>query len=201
MKRAIILSILLLMPAMTWAAEPEVGKRPAAPAQEPTVIDGVTYITGIAEVDEMKSDDPKRIPRYKAWFYLDKWGASLTRVDRGTWDGGSDDVELGVAYFKYPDITELYYGHDAIERAKQGLPTGLKKIRSPGRGMIFGGSSYVKLPSYMRSRNKVPMIIFFKKGGKPISLVVSGPPDEMKELYTILAKQAGLNVKPPQTYP
>lgn len=193
MKRMIILSIFLLMPAMTWATDP---------VSLPTKIDNLIYITGIAEVDAIKIKDPKRIPRYKAWFDLDIKDASMTRVDRGTLDGGDDDIEITVAYFKYADIIELYYGHDAIKRAREGLPTGLKKIKSWGTSLIFGrGPSYVPLPKYMRHRSKVPMIIFFKDGDKTISLVLRGPPAQMEKLYTILAKQAGLKVKPPQKYP
>lgn len=192
MKRAIILGIVLLMPVLTWATDP---------LSVPRVLHDLTYITGIAKIDEMQPQDSDRIPRYEAWIYLDERGAEFTRKDRGTWDAGHDDVETNITYFKYSDITELYYGNDAIKRAKEGLPTGLKKIKSPGRGMIFGGSSYVKLPSYMRSRKSVPMIVFFKEDGKTISLVLSGPPDRMEKLYTILAREAKLNVKPPQKYP
>lgn len=183
MKRAVILSIFLLMPSLVWAAES---------VSLPTTIDKLTYITGIAKVDSMKRRDPERIPRYKAWFDLDKNGAAFTRVDRGTLDGGQDDIETFVAYFTYPDITALYYGQDAIKKAEEGLPTGLKKIRSEGRSLIFGRTSHVSLPKYMRHRSQVPMIIFFKEGGKTISLVLRGPPAQMEKLRTILATKAGL---------
>lgn len=182
MKRAIILSVFLLMPSLVWAA---------GPVSLPTEIHGLTYITGVEKVDAIKLKDPKRIPRYKAWFDLDANGAALWRKDRGTLDGGQDDIEIMVAYFTYPDIIETYYGQDAIARAKQGLPTGRTKIKSVGPALLFGRSSYKSLTKSMRHKNQVPMIIFFKEDGKTISLVLRGPPAQMEKLRTILTTKAG----------
>jgi hypothetical protein len=188
MKRAIILSVILLMPLLVRAAEP---------VSLPTTIDQLTYITGVEKIDAMKPRDPKRIPRYKAWFDLDQNGAAFWRVDRGTLDGGQDDVETLIAYFTYPDIAELYYGQDAVTRAEQGLPTGLKKIKSVGPSIVFGRLSSVPLTRAMRHKNQVPMIVFFKNDGKTISLVLRGPPAQMEKLYTILSTKSGKKTKQP----
>ena len=199
MKRLIVITLLIAVPSTVLAIKPRRSPPYDAPTTVPASIGTVYYITGLPKIDTHKYEEKSR-GKYKGRFDFGKKDVTFKRT-RMRQDGRRGLEDVDIVRFKYSNVTDLYYGHDAIQKAVAGLPTGSKNIYDGTRSALFGVPHYTPLPEFMKHRYMPPVIIFFKRGKETISLVVRGAPARMKALYNLLAKQARLKVKPPTKYP
>lgn len=192
LKKILLIAALVIVSSNVAAVEPRPNTKDA-PTSIPATIQGIFYITGLNEIDTNKYEEKNR-NKYRGWLELGNNDVSFRRT-RMKQDGSKGVEDIDIVRFRYHDITEIYYGNDAINRATSKLPSGLDNVYSDTR------AQYVPLPEFMRHRSLAPIIIFFKRDGSTVSLVLRGSPNTLAAAYILITKKTGLKTAPLKDYP